>query len=76
MTLRFLTTGGEFACLKTVNVESDTGYTALFHPEFGKDCLSTGQEQVCTRISRSFGCLFVCLVVTMLKMADTQENGS
>ena len=35
-----------------------------------KDCLLTGQEQACTRITR----LFVRLVVTMPKMAEYTEK--
>ena len=36
--------------------------------EIAKDCLLTGQEQACTRIT--FGRSFVCLGVTMPKVAE------
>ena len=45
-----------------------TGTSHFFR--IAKDCLLTGQEQACTRITR----LFVRLVVTMPKMAEYTEK--
>ena len=41
-----------------------------FPQSLAKDCLPTGQEQACTRITRLFGWLFV----TMPKMAEYTEK--
>ena len=36
---------------------------------YAKDCLLTGQEQACSRITWLVVCLFVCLFVTILQIA-------
>ena len=42
--------------------------------KIAKDCLLTGQEQACTRITWLFGCSFVRLSPRR-KWPNTQENG-
>ena len=42
----------------------------IIHEDVTKDCLLTGQEQACTRITRLFGWLSPCR-----KWPNTQENG-